>query len=118
MFKSSHIAAALLTAKAVKIDNTYRPPAGSVPWHIKADRPTWDSPTWPVNYFIPNFGVDHNVLTTQNSLKIAEMGAKKELKASFAASDKPKDMKVVDNGPDADMAQSLASLAEAQKETG
>ena len=58
---------------------------------------------YPVNYFIPNFGTDHNILTTFNSLKIAEKGAKKTLKASFAQSDEPKDLRIPDLGADEDV---------------
>jgi hypothetical protein len=62
--------------------------------------------------------MDHNVLTTLNSLKIAERGQKKELKASFAQSDTPKDMRIPDLGVDEDIKNATESIGEAQKETG
>jgi hypothetical protein len=65
----------LSSTSAVKLG--FRPTEGSVPWGGAATRPTWDTPDYPVNYYIPNFGMDHNVLTTMNSLKIAEKGAGK-----------------------------------------
>jgi len=85
----STLAVAVLVGTASAVQLGYRPTAGSVPWGGAASRPEWDTPPYPVNYYIPNFGVDHNILTTLNSLKIAEKGAKKELKAAFAQSDAP-----------------------------
>jgi hypothetical protein len=91
---------ALLFAKSTEAAR-FRPTAGSVPWGPKAaDIPTWKEPDYPVDYFVPNFGVDHNILTTQNSLRIAEAQSKKKLKASFAQNDTPTDMRVPDLGAD------------------
>ena len=51
----------------------FRPTPGSVPWGpAPAEVPTWHTPDYPVNYFVPNFGVDHNILTTQENLRNAE----------------------------------------------
>jgi len=96
----------------------FRPTAGSVPWGGAATRPTWDTPDYPVNYYIPNFGMDHNVLTTMNSLKIAEQGQGKELKASFAQNEAPADLRTPNLGQDEDVKFSLAAINESQKETG
>ena len=101
-------------SSALKLN--YRPPAGTVPWHSAASRPTWDTPDHPVNYYVPNFGVDHNILTTMNSLKIAERGAKKELKANFAQMEKPKDMRIVDLGKDEDVMNAALSIKESETE--
>jgi len=95
----------------------YRPPDGSVPWGGAATRPTWDTPDYPVNYYIPNFGLDHNILTTFNSLKIAESGAGTKLKAAFAQNAQ-EDMRIPDLGPDEDVKLSQAAINEAQKENG
>lgn len=81
---SKSVLAALMLSSTSAVKIGYRPPDGSVPWGGAATRPTWDTPDYPVNYYIPNFGMDHNILTTMNSLRIAERGAGKELKASFA----------------------------------
>jgi hypothetical protein len=59
---------ALLFAKSTEAAR-FRPTAGSVPWGPKpATRPTWHDvdgdANVPRDYFIPNFGVDHNILTT------------------------------------------------------
>ena len=113
--KTSLVVVALLGAvTSVKI--AYRPPEGSVPWHQPASRPTWDTPDYPINYYVPNFGVDHNILTTMNSLKIAERGAKKSLRANFAQSDNPKDLRLPDFGKDEEIKNSLAAIPESEKE--
>ena len=118
MNKTSPLVIALLISGTEAINHGFRPTAGSVPWGpADATRPTWDTPTHPVNYFVPNFGMDHNVLTTMNSLQIAESGSGKALKASFAQ-DKHEDMRVPDLGQDEDVKNSLAAIGEAQKESG
>ena len=90
---------ALLVSSGSAIQIKYRPPDGTVPWTNGASRPTWDTPDYPVNYYIPNFGVDHNILTTLNSLKIAENGAKMQMKAKFDSTKTP-DLKTPDLGKD------------------
>ena len=54
----------------------FRPPEGSVPWHEAADRPVFTDPgklgTYPVNYFVPNFGEDEDMKTTVSNAAIAE----------------------------------------------
>lgn len=72
---------ALLFAKSTEAAR-FRPTAGSVPWGpAPASRPNWKDVDGdkdvPRDYFVPNFGVDHNILTTQNSLRIAEAQGKK-----------------------------------------
>ena len=116
MFKTSSLVVSVLFAQTSAINLNYRPPAGSVPWHGVSSRPTWDTPDYPTNYYVPNFGVDHNILTTMNSLKIAERGAKKSLKANFAQNEKPKDMRVIDLGQDVEITNSLAAISESEKE--
>jgi len=77
MNKTSPIVIALLLSDTSAINHGFRPTQGAVPWHGAATRPTWDTPDHPVNYFIPNLGMDHGILTTMNSLKIAENRDKK-----------------------------------------
>jgi hypothetical protein len=62
--------------------------------------------------------MDHNILTTMNSLRIAEKGAGKSLKASFAQNDAPTDLRTPNLGADEDVKFSLAAINESQKETG
>ena len=51
-----------------------------------------------------------------NSLKIAERGAKKNLKANFAQNDTPKDLRMPDFGRDEEIMNSLAAIKESEKE--
>ena len=116
MINTSTLVVSVLFGAASAINLNYRPPAGTVPWHSASSRPTWDTPDYPTNYYVPNFGVDHNILTTMNSLKIAERGAKKSLKANFAQMDKPTDMRVIDLGQDEEIKNSLAAISESELE--
>jgi hypothetical protein len=99
---SQAVLAALMLSGASATKLQYRPTAGSVPWGGAAARPEWDTPPYPVNYYIPNFGADHNILTTMNSLRIAEKSNGKALKASFAQNDIT-DMRMPDLGADEDV---------------
>jgi hypothetical protein len=47
-------------ASAIK----FRPPEGSVPWHLPLTVPEFEQPDHPVNYPVPDFGVDHEILNT------------------------------------------------------
>jgi len=40
-------------------------------------------PKWPVNYAVPNFGKDHDIIATQNSIADQEKAMKKEIQATF-----------------------------------
>jgi hypothetical protein len=53
-----------------------------------------------------------------NSLKIAEKGQGKSLKASFAQNDSPADLRTPDLGKDEEVKFSLAAIQESQKESG
>ena len=39
----------------------FRPTEGSTPWHKQETGSTWLEPKWPVNYVVPQFGVDHDI---------------------------------------------------------
>ena len=109
---------ALLFSTTQAINHKYRPPTGSVPWHDAATRPTWDTPDYPVNYYVPNFGMDHNILASMNSLKIAETASHKESsKANFSKEAEP-NLKTVDLGKDVEVKMAQAAINEAQKESG
>lgn len=66
-------------AQAVK----FRPIEGTNPWHKPAKASKWVDPDWPVNYFVPNFGVDKEIATSQKHLAEAEKSLKTTMKASF-----------------------------------
>jgi len=60
-----------------------RPLAGTVPWHKDVSMATWVDPDWDVNYFIPQFGVDSDVMDTTSNIANAEAKLKHKLYASF-----------------------------------
>jgi len=65
------IALAMVDAKKAY----FRPIPGTNPWHkddAAISRATWVKPDWNVNYFVPNFGVDRDIITTQNNAAKAE----------------------------------------------
>ena len=44
----------------------YRPTAAAAPWYKEQSTgDTWMDPKWPVNYAVPNFGKDHEIMSTQ-----------------------------------------------------
>jgi hypothetical protein len=89
MFKNTAAGLVALTylskdAQAVK----FRPPTGSVPWHKEGgdiEETSWAKPDWPVNYFVPDFGADQDVIDTKQDLKVSEKSLKKKMHASFKA---------------------------------
>lgn len=116
MFKSAPIGLAALTflsgdAQAVK----YRPIPGTGPWHKLASHSTWEKPDWPVNYFVPNFGQDSDVNTTQAHLEAAETSVGTKMKASFKQpKGHPTDYFVPNFGQDENIKQSLANTAQSE----
>jgi hypothetical protein len=67
MFKSLPVGLAALTyTRALKADSNgkFRPYPGTVPWHEEVKEATWVKPDWDVNYFIPNFGTDAEIMDT------------------------------------------------------
>jgi hypothetical protein len=77
------MAALVLTleqAIAVYGKNTdYRPPAGTAPWHEEKREWRWHKPDYPIDYKVPNFGIDHDIAVSQQNLEVAE----KTLKQKF-----------------------------------
>ena len=73
------MAALLLTAEQVygkhhmhQKETHYRPLAGTAPWHKDQREYAWFKPEHPVDYFVPNFGVDHDIKNTQKHVADAE----------------------------------------------
>jgi len=90
----------------------FRPPEGSVPWHnTTVSEPTWSKPDWDVNYFVPDFGPDQDVIDTKKDIQVAEKQLKTKLNASFNATElekkfyaeNPRDYFVPNFGADEDM---------------
>ena len=85
MFSKPVVSLAVIgVAQAVHVKEGYRPYAGTVPWHKDVSEATWVSPDWNVDYFVPNFGVDRDVMATQAHIAAAEKKLKVKLYASFA----------------------------------
>ncbi len=70
-------------------DSYFRPRSvKSAPWHNFNDgarqRNFERDPAWPHNYKVPNFGVDHEIISTQKSIKSTEAKLKKKVKPIFS----------------------------------
>jgi hypothetical protein len=104
---------ALLTneVKAVK----YRPLVGTTPWYKKASVGENEDPKYPYNYYIPNFGVDYEIETSQRHLSEAEQDIGTEMKASFKRpKGYPVDYKVPSYGQDGEIKQALNNIAQSE----
>ena len=100
MFKSSVslVALSLLSGDTQATNIKYRPLPGTAPWDkAPATVPTFtqaDYPAsvgdykYPVNYFVPNLGMDRDVKWTYSNLKNAEKKLGKKLYANYEG---PKD---------------------------
>lgn len=74
-----------------------------------------------MDYFVPNFGVDHDVKSTWGSITQAEGRYKRKWKAVLkkdVPKGHPTDYFVPNFGVDADIKASLKNLADAQKKYG
>ena len=70
-----------LIASTSAIQKTFRPVSQvSAPWYKPA---VAQKPDFPINYTVANFGVDHDIKASLNSLKISEKATGKTLHANF-----------------------------------
>ena len=60
MHKKLTMAALALTMEDV-YGKSFRPPAGTAPWHEEKREWKWHKPDYPMNYVVPNFGIDHDI---------------------------------------------------------
>jgi len=72
---------ALSSVECAKL--AFRPPEGSVPWHGDASSSSWNEPTWKVNYFVPQFGMDTDVQSSLDNVSATEDKLKHQLAATF-----------------------------------
>ena len=114
------IALLFLSSDVSAIKTAYRPPEGSVPWHKNVTDSTWVKPDWKVDYFVPNFGVDKDVKSTQKHLAASEKKLNHTLFATFKKTDPhPTDYFVPNFGPDEnDVKLTASNLEEAETELG
>ena len=108
--------------------SAYRPPSGSNPWH--ADAHAIAASGWPfekgdpskINYFVPNFGNDRDMINTDNSIKWAEAKTKKKWKVptkkELKKKDYPKDYFVPNFGLDKDIVDTQNIIANMEKKYG
>jgi len=64
MFKKTTVGCVALSYLSTDVEAAkvkFRPPDGSVPWHSAASSNSWNEPTWKVNYFVPQFGMDNEI---------------------------------------------------------
>jgi hypothetical protein len=66
------VALSLLSEETKAGKASFRPYTGTAPWYKEASHATWVDPDWDVNYFVPNFGVDTDILATANHIAQAE----------------------------------------------
>jgi hypothetical protein len=92
----------------------YRPIAGSVPWHLAVTTPEFENPGHPVNYVVPDFGVDQDIKNVSGAIAQSEKKLNKTLKASFGATAStvatPRDYVVPDYGVDRDIIRTKGSI--------
>jgi hypothetical protein len=117
----SIVVAALFSASASAIK--FRPPVGSVPWTVPLTVPEFETHSdHPVNYFVPDFGVDQEIIDATNAIKVSEKALKKDFNASFGFTDStvatPRNYVVPDFGVDKDIKATTASIAQAETAVG
>ena len=86
MFKKVPMGIAALTflSEEVKASKaSFRPYAGTAPWYKMASTATWVDPDWNVGYTVPNFGVDHDIVSTQAHIAAAETKLSHKLYANL-----------------------------------
>lgn len=65
------MAALLLTAEQVNA-KFFRPLPGTAPWHKEGREGEWYKLDYPIDYPVPNFGMDHDIVSTHKNMKDAE----------------------------------------------
>ena len=109
---------ALASAISLKSDPNFSS-LGSKTRHYKGEGDAPFGEGFPINYAVPNFGQDHDVAHTLNSVAASEkaLGHKPNWTAEPAAPH-PQDYFVPSFGADPEIAASQASLAQAEKSIG
>ena len=77
--------------------------------------------TFPVDYKVPDFGLSHEIIYTENNIKNAEKSLNHNINASFDAKkgpENPRDYPVADFGLDRDIKASLNNLEMEEKRLG
>ena len=109
---------ALFASQAEAIQ--YRPTNAQAPWYKEQSTgETWMDPKWPVNYSVPNFGKDHEIVSTQDAISKTEELMGKKINASFDEPKAPPRGYVVPNfGKDVDMINAESAIASSEATLG
>ena len=100
-------------AQAVK----YRPIPGSNPWHKDASLTTIEKPDWKINYYVPNFGVDQDIVNSQTHMAQSEKNLGQKMEASFKKpKSHPVDYPVANFGQDENVKLTLANIAQSESD--
>ena len=96
---------------------SFRPPEGSNPWH-NHDWSSWTKPEYDMDYFVPNFGKDADIKTSDESLKATEAKLNVTLTATKLPEPHPTDYFVPNLGLDHDIRDTMSSIKETEKTLG
>jgi hypothetical protein len=100
----------------------FRPVAGSAPWHLDVTTPEFENPGHPVNYSVPDFGVDQDIKNVSGAIAQSEKKLNKKLHADFGATDSnvatPRNYVVPDFGKDQDIIRTQGSISQSEKVLG
>ena len=100
---------------------SFRPISGTVPWHAAITEPSFLKPDHPVNYPVPDFGVDRDIIDATKNIKDAENVLGKKLAADFSQTKNPlnpRDYSVPDFGEDHDILAVKEDISNAEKKLG
>jgi hypothetical protein len=61
----------------------FRPYVGTAPWHKDVNHPSHEVPDFDHDYFVPNFGVDQDIIATHKNIAAAENKYKHKMHATF-----------------------------------
>ena len=109
------IAYSVLSEEVKAISLKYRCTEPKQPWCLPTTDSTWVTPDWKVDYPVPNFGQDSDVITSLSNTAASEEAWKHELAASFTHGKPPPRGYFVPNfGSDEDVEVSKFNAAEAE----
>merc|ERR1719454_2632582 len=118
----SFVLAALFATSTSAVSLKYRPPEGSVPWTKPLTVPNFEVvKTHPVDYFVPDFGVDTDIINVTDAISQSEKTLKKQLHADWKATKNPvnpRDYFVPDFGIDHDIEHVQHSIEISEKKLG
>ena len=97
---------------------SYRPPVGSNPWHKDVAETSWNKPDYDINYFVPNLGVDQDIITTDANMVKAEDKLNVTWTAELKPEPHPTNYFVPNLGVDYDIKETQDSIKETEATMG